>query len=187
MWIALSVIAVMIVAVLVIAANKPAEFRVERSREIAAPPERILAVIEDFRQWMQWSPYEKKDPNSKRTYSGAEKGRGAVYAWNGNRDIGAGRMEILEMTAQLVRIKLEFFKPMHATSTAEFTLAPAGNGTRVTWAMIGNMNFVCKVISVFVDTDKMCGPDFARGLEAMEAAVTGEGRQTPKAELVSAH
>lgn len=188
MWIALAIVALVIVAVLAYAASKPPEFRVERTRVIPAPPEQVFALIADFREWMKWSPYEKKDPNLKRTYSGAERGVGAGYAWEGNREIGSGRMEILEATPRLFRIKLDFIKPMEAHSTAEFTLEPMDGGTRVTWAMIGSMNYVCKVITVFMDYDKMCGPDFENGLEAMDAVVRGANSGAPKsAELVGAH
>jgi hypothetical protein len=185
MWIGISIVVIAVAAILAYAASKPPEFRVERTRVIPAPPEKVIALIEDFREWMKWSPYEKKDPNSQRTYSGAQRGAGAVYAWDGNRDIGAGRMEILEATPRLFRIKLDFLKPMEAHSTAEFTLEPVAGGTRVTWAMIGNMNYVCKVITVFMDSDKMCGPDFEKGLSAMEAVVTA--KDSAEANLVAAH
>src|SRR3954467_6444452 len=173
MLIGITIVAVIVVAVLAIAASKPDHFCVERSREIAASPERIFALIQDFREWTRWSPYEKKDPNLKRAYSGPNSGVGAVYAWDGNKDVGSGRMEILEAKPAKTDIKLEFFRPFKATSTAEFTLTPSAHGTRVTWAMFGQAKFLCKVISVFVNTDKMCGRDFEAGLATMQAVVEG--------------
>jgi uncharacterized protein YndB with AHSA1/START domain len=173
MLITLAIVAIAIIAVLVIAATKPDDFVVQRSRQIAAPAERIYTLIQDFRLWQRWSPYEKKDPNMKREYSGAPSGSGAAYAWDGNKEIGAGRMEIVEVTApNKVGIRLEFFKPFKATNSAEFTIQPAGNVTTVTWAMRGKMSFVCKIMSIFVNIDKMCANDFEAGLAALESAAT---------------
>ena len=117
--------------------SKPNAFRVERSTSIEAPPERIFALINDFRRWVSWSPYEKMDPGMKRAYSGAPNGKGAAYAWEGNRKVGVGRMEITDTTSSEITIKLDFFKPFQAQNVAEFTLEPKGDRTTVTWAMHG--------------------------------------------------
>ncbi|MDO9060188.1 MAG: SRPBCC family protein, partial [Bradyrhizobium sp.] len=90
------VLAIAIAIVLILAATKPDTFSVQRAAIISAPPEKIFPLINDFRQWGAWSPYEHKDPAMKRTYSGAVRGSGAVYAWEGDRNVGSGRMEILE-------------------------------------------------------------------------------------------
>ncbi|MBW8902904.1 MAG: SRPBCC family protein [Bradyrhizobium sp.] len=89
-------IAVAIAVILVLAAGKPNTFSVRRETTVSAPPEKIFPLINDFHQWGAWSPYEGKDPGMKRTYSGAPSGKGAVYAWEGNKNVGSGRMEILE-------------------------------------------------------------------------------------------
>ena len=171
-----------VAAVLVLAARKPATFRIARSIRIAAPPERIFALIEDFRAWGAWSPWEKRDPALKRSYGGAPSGRGAVYAWEGNRNVGQGRMEIVDAPApSRVTIKLDFLKPFKAHNTAEFTLVPEGDSaeavTEVTWAMTGPNIFMGKVMGVFVDMDRMIGRDFERGLANLKAAA--EGRPPP--------
>ena len=73
----------------------------------------------------------------KRTYSGAESGKGAVYAWDGDKNVGSGRMEILDASApQKIVIKLDFFTPFEGHNTAEFTMLPQGDGTNVTWVMM---------------------------------------------------
>jgi hypothetical protein len=173
MLIALAIFAIIVLAIIVVADSRPDMFHVQRSREIAAQPERISALIQDFHAWTRWSPYEKKDPNLKRAYSGSATGVGSIYAWEGNRNVGSGRMEILAAAAQKTTIKLDFFKPFKASNTAEFTLEPSANGTRVTWAMFGETKFFCKVMSLFMNMDKMCGRDFEAGLAAMEGAATG--------------
>ena len=159
------ILAIAIAAVLILAATKPTTLRVQRSVSINAPPERIFSLISDFHQWVTWSPYEQKDPAMKRTYSGTERGRGAVYAWDGDKNVGSGRMEILDVSApSKIVIKLDFFKPFEGHNTAEFTMLPQGDGTHVTWLMHGPARFVTRVIQVFMNLDHMIGKDFEAGL-----------------------
>ena len=164
------VIVLAIVALLVAAAMQPDTFRVERSIAIKAPPEKIQPFIADFRGWTAWSPWEKKDPAMNRTLGGPERGKGATYAWEGNKEVGSGKMEILEAEPQKVAIKLMFLKPFEATNTAEFTLAPQGDTTTVKWAMFGPANYIQKVMCLFFNMDKMVGPDFEAGLAALKSA-----------------
>ena len=159
------VLAVAIAVILILAATKPDTFRIERSATINAPADRIFAVLSDFHQWKGWSPWEKKDPELKRNFSGAERGKGAVYGWEGDKNVGTGRMEILEATApsKLV-IKLDFFTPFEAHNTAEFTMLPQGHATDIRWVMHGPAPFMSKVMQVFMNFDKMVGKDFETGL-----------------------
>lgn len=167
-WIAVVVVLAVIV-VLVLAASRPDSFRVERTARIQAPPEKVFAFIEDFHRWPQWSPFEKLDPDMQRNFSGAEKGRGAVYAWAGNSKAGEGRMEIIESTpASRVTIALDFLKPFKASNTAEFTLLPRDGGTDVTWAMYGPTPFVAKIMHLFFSMDSMVGKDFEAGLATLK-------------------
>lgn len=159
-----AVIVAAIAVVLILAMQQLDQFRVQRTVTINAPSEKILPHIADFHQWSAWSPYEHLDPAMQRTFSGAETGKGSIYEWSGNSDVGQGRMEILDATPDKVAIKLDFHKPMEASNTAEFTLQPKGNATDVTWAMYGPMPFISKVMCVFFDLDKMIGPDFEKGL-----------------------
>ena len=164
------VIVLAVVALLVYAAMQPADFRIERSTTVKAPPERIYPLIADLRAWGPWSPWEKKDPAMKRTFSGPDSGVGAAYGWEGDKNVGTGKMTILEATAPgKVVIKLEFLKPFEATSTAEFTLQPQGDATAITWAMAGKNNFLAKVMCVFMNMDKMVGTDFEAGLAGLKA------------------
>jgi uncharacterized protein YndB with AHSA1/START domain len=159
------ILAIAIAVVLILAATKPSSLRVQRAVSIKAPPEEIFPLISDFHQWLTWSPYEQKDPAMKRTYGGAERGKGAVYAWDGDKNVGSGRMEILEATApQKIVIKLDFFKPFEGHNTAEFTMLPQGDGTHVTWLMHGPANFMSRLIQVFMNLDRMIGRDFEAGL-----------------------
>jgi uncharacterized protein YndB with AHSA1/START domain len=165
-----AVIAILVVAVLIYAATRPDRFRIERSASIKAPPERIFSLLNSFHQWEAWSPWEKVDPAIKRTYSGAESGRGATYAWQGNKNIGEGCMEIIESTPNSrLAIKIDFLKPFEAHNTVEFTLEPQGDTTKVTHAMFGPTPFISKVMGLFFNMEKMVGPKFEEGLASVKA------------------
>ena len=165
------VIAVVIAIVLILAMTKPHTFRVERAATIKAPPERIFFLINDFHRWGSWSPWEGRDPAMKRTFEGAARGKGAVYAWDGNKNVGAGRMEILNCTAPSnVVIKLDFIKPFEGHNTAEFTMLPQGGATDVTWVMHGPASFMSRMMQVFMNLDRMIGRDFEAGLANLKKA-----------------
>jgi hypothetical protein len=164
--IALAVIAVVLVVVIVM---QPGEFRVERSATIAASPPVVFAQVNDFHKWA-WNPWGKIDPAMQQSYEGAPFGTGAVYSWVGNKDVGAGRMTIIESRpSELIRIKMEFFKPFAATDTAEFTFTQESNQTAVTWSMSGTNNFFAKAFHLFINMDKMIGDQFVKGLTDMKS------------------
>jgi uncharacterized protein YndB with AHSA1/START domain len=159
------VLAIAIAVVLILAAAKPDTFSVQRGATMKAPPEKVFSLINDFHQWGKWSPWENRDPGMTRSFSGAESGQGAVYAWEGNKNVGCGRMEILDVSApSKITIKLDFFKPFEAHNTAEFTMLPQGNATSVNWVMHGPAPFMSKMMQVFMNIDKMVGKDFEIGL-----------------------
>lgn len=165
---------VLVAAFCLYVATRPAEFRIARSRTMAAPPETVHAHINDFRRWPAWSPWEKLDPAMKREVSGAPSGPGATYYWSGNDRVGEGRMTITESRPpQSVTIRLEFIEPWAATNTTRFDLVPSGQGTNVTWTMTGRNGFFAKAFSVFADMDAMVGPDFERGLASLDAVTSG--------------
>lgn len=165
------VIIVLVAGVLILAAFKPDTFRIQREASIKAPPEKIFALINDFNRWGAWSPWEKKDPAMKRTFGATTSGKGAVYAWEGNKDVGQGRMQIAEsVPSSKVALNLDFVKPFEAHNLVVFTLEPKGDATNVTWAMQGHTPYFAKIIHVFVNMDKMVGKDFEAGLANLKAA-----------------
>jgi uncharacterized protein YndB with AHSA1/START domain len=168
-------IVVLVAAVLISAAMQPDTFRIQRSASIQAPPERIFAVLNDFQQSPSWSPYEKKDPAMRRAFSGAPVGKGSVYEFDGNKDVGAGRIEIIEsLPPTKVTLQLDMLKPFKARNVVEYTLEPRGDATEVTWAMHGPAPFLSKVMCLFVDMDKMVGTDFEVGLANLKAVTEGQ-------------
>jgi carbon monoxide dehydrogenase subunit G len=169
------IVALAVVVVLVLAARKPDHFRVQRSASIDAPPERIFPLINDFHRWGAWSPYEHTDPDMQRTFGGAGSGRGSIYEWTGNSNVGSGRMEIVESSApSKVTIQLDFLKPFEAHNIATFTMEPAGGATNVTWVMDGHTPFVGKIMHVFLNMDRMVGTDFEAGLANLKTAAEHE-------------
>ena len=174
----IGIIVLAVAGILVYAAMQPDEFRITRSATVKAPAERVYPHIAGLRAWGAWSPWERKDPGMKRTFSGPESGVGAAYAWEGNKDVGSGRMEITEAAAPgKVVIRLEFLKPFAATHMAEFTLEPQGDSTTINWAMYGKHPFLGKVMCVFMNMDKMVGKDFEAGLASLQGVVEGPAAQ----------
>lgn len=169
-WI-LGIVAALIALVLIRAAMKPNVFTLMRRTHINAPPETVAALIDDFHEWIKWSPFEKMDPEGtlQRAYSGAPRGVGAVYDWAGKKT-GVGRMEIVEQTADKVRIQLDFIKPFPANNFAEYSMKPDGGGTEVTWSMYGPQRFLFKIMDTVIGTERMMGPVFEQGLADMKKA-----------------
>jgi carbon monoxide dehydrogenase subunit G len=165
-----TVVVVLVGGFFVYVGTRPDTFRVQRMTTIKAPPEKIFPHLNDFQRWPAWSPYEKKDPAMKRTLSGAPSGKGAVYEWEGNKEIGQGRMEIVATAppSQLT-LKLDFLKPFEAHNMVDFTLEPRGESTQVTWAIHGPSPFMAKVMGLVMDMDKMIGQDFEAGLADLKA------------------
>jgi uncharacterized protein YndB with AHSA1/START domain len=147
------------------------KYEVVRDATVPAPPRVVFDLIADFHRWSEWSPWEDLDPAMQRTFSGAESGVGAVYEWSGNRKAGQGRMEITAADAPShVEVTLQFLKPNKSSNTTTFELDASGDGTHVTWRMVGPKTFMTRIMGIFTSMDKMVGPDFEKGLERLSAA-----------------
>lgn len=164
------VVAVLIAAILIYAATRPDTFRVERSVSIKAPAEAVFPLINDFHAWKTWSPWEKIDPAAKTVFSGADSGIGAIYEWDGNNEVGQGRMEIIEsLPPSKIVLKIDFIKPFEGHNTIEFTLVPHGDATIVTQAMYGSSPYISKLMCLFFSMDKMVGQKYEEGLANLKA------------------
>jgi uncharacterized protein YndB with AHSA1/START domain len=161
-----------IAVVLIAAALKPAHFSIQRTLRIDAPADRVFPLINDVHNFIKWSPFEK-DPNMKRTFSGPSAGVGMVYDFDGNRQVGAGRVEVTESVPNSkVVMKLNMDRPFTARNIVTFTLVPVSGGTDVTWQMAGPQPFMAKVMSTVINCDKMVGGEFDKGLASMNAMAT---------------
>ena len=171
-------LAVIVIVLVVVVAMQPSKFRVVRSATIFAPAPAVFAQVNDFHKWEAWNSWGKIDPAMKQTYEGAPSGTGAIYTWAGNKEVGEGRMTITESRPnELIRIKMEFFKPFAATNTAEFTFKPEGNQTVVTWSMAGDNNFMAKAIHLVMNMDKMIGGQFEKGLAEMKSVAQATAKK----------
>ena len=172
MLIALFIVAIIIIAILVMAALRPNEFSLQRSADYHASPDKIFNQLNDFKNWAKWSPWEGMDPNMQRNYSGAPSGKGAKYAWVGNKKVGEGNMEITKSTpGKSIMLDLNFLKPFKASNVTEFTIVPAGDTTKLTWEMRGPTPFMMKIMHLFMNMDKMVGKDFEKGLANLKSIV----------------
>jgi len=139
---------------------------------IEAPADSVFARLVDFRAWKEWSPWARLDPDAKESFEGPESGVGSSFAWSGNRKVGAGKMTIMECVKdELLRLKLDFERPMRGTRAASFELTPEGDATRLTRTMKGQNDFQAKLFSLFVDLDRLIGGDFENGLANLKALV----------------
>lgn len=165
-----ALIVVAVIVLLIYASTRPDSFRVQRSITIKAPADKIFPEVNDLRAQQSWSPWEAKDPAMKRSYSGERSGKGARYEWQGNKQVGHGRMEIVESTPPTkVLMKLDFVTPFPANNMAEFTLQPQGDSTIVTWAIYGPSPFMSKLMGIFMNIDAMIGKEFETGLANLKA------------------
>jgi uncharacterized protein YndB with AHSA1/START domain len=171
-------LAVIVVGLVVVVAMRPSEFRVSRTATMSAPAPAVFAQVNDFHNWEAWNPWGKVDPGMKQTFEGAAAGRGAIYTWAGNGEVGEGRMILTESRpSDLIKIDMEFRKPFAGASTAEFTFKPEGSQTTVTWAMTGKNNFTAKAIGLVMNMDKMIGDQFEKGLADMKSVVEASAKR----------
>jgi carbon monoxide dehydrogenase subunit G len=165
------VLVIVAVLILVLASQKPDDFVVSRSIDVKAKPEKIFPLVNDFHEWAKWSPYEHMDANLKKTFSGSPKGVGAIYQYEGEKT-GMGIMEITQIQEpNQIEANLSFIKPMKAENIAKFHFVDNDGSTKVTWSMSGKYGFMSKVVSIFLDLDKLVGKDFEKGLENIKGIV----------------
>jgi hypothetical protein len=172
----IAIAVVILIGVLVaLAARRPNEFRIERRMVIPASADAIFPLVNDLAAWRGWSPWEKKDPAMQRNYSAQTAGMGASYEWLGNREVGQGRMTVIEsLPGERVRIRMDFLAPFRITHEAEFIFKRSGDGTEVVWAMMGKHPFIGKIMCLFYNPDDMVGRDFEAGLNALKQQVAGQ-------------
>ena len=170
----LTVVGILVLLILLIAATRPSDFRVARSITIQAAPESVFPHVNELRKWDAWSPWAKLDPNAKSMFEGPAAGVGSSMSWAGNKEVGEGKMTIIESRSnELVRFRLEFLKPFKATNEAGFEFKTEGKQTVVTWTMTGKNNFFFKVFGLFMDCDKMLGRCFEKGLSQLKSVAEG--------------
>lgn len=150
-------------------------FSLSRDIGIRAEPAIVHDLINNFRNWREWSPWEDLDPNLEREYTGPESGVGSRYAWKGNQKAGAGTMEIVDSTPRSVEVDLKFLAPFKASNEAVFTLTPEGEETRLDWTMTGNRNLLFAVAGKLF-FDRAISKEFEQGLASIKELAERRGR-----------
>ena len=174
-WELLAAFVALIAIVAIAASMQPTNFSYSRSATFKATPAAVFEQVNDFHKWDAWSPWSKLDPNAKSTFEGPTSGEGSKFSWDGNNDVGAGSMTIVESKPNdVVRIRLEFFRPMAGVCDTTMKIEPKGDETKLTWTMAGENSFPAKVMSLFMDCEKMVGDQFEKGLSNMKAIVEAE-------------
>jgi hypothetical protein len=162
-------VVVLLAIVLIYAATRPDILHVERTIDIKATPEKLFPLINDFKQWDAWTPYNK-DPAMKKTYLGSASGKGAMYAWEGNKEVGRGEISIADTTPpREIVLALHMIQPFEGRNHVVFSLDAKGNSTRVTWTLEDRHRYFMKVLSLFLNLDKMIGGDFETGWARLKA------------------
>lgn len=170
--ITLATLAAVLIVSAGVVAMQPSEFKIVRSAKFAVAPSKAFAQVNDFHNWESWSPWAKLDPAAKNSFEGSSSGKGAIFKWSGNNEVGEGKMTITESRPdERIQIKLEFVRPFEDSSTSEFTFNPDGDQTVVTWTMTGRQNFIGKAVCLFMNMDKIVGGQFEKGLANMKTVI----------------
>jgi len=157
------------------------ELRVSRETKIDAPPATVFEQVNDLHKWQEWSPWDKMDPEMKRSFDGPPSGKNASYAWSGNDQVGEGKMTIIESKPnELIRVKLDFVRPWPSANEVEFHFKPEGASTETTWTMTCNKNFMAKAAGLFMNMEKLIGGDFEKGLAEMKKVSEEQAKATVK-------
>jgi hypothetical protein len=181
----LAVVAIIVIGILLYAATRPDTFRVERSATIHAPASTLHAILTDLRRGVEWSPFEKGLTMTK-SYSGPATGAGSAMEWSNSKEVGAGRFSIVDATPAKITCNLVMLKPMKANNIVEYALAPQGNATVMTWSMYGPTTIMTKVMSLFMNMDKMCGDQFEKGLKDLKVLAESEAQSLPGSSRIAA-
>lgn len=164
-----------VLTLVVLASKKPDEFYVTRSAVVEARPSVVFEKVNNLQNWNSFSPWAKLDPDAKTSFAGPRAGKDASFTWDGDGNVGAGTMTIIESRKnELVKFRLDFKRPFEGTNTVDFTFHPDSKGTFVTWSMHGQNTFMSKIMSVVMDCDKMMGGFFEEGLANLNNVSKGK-------------
>jgi uncharacterized protein YndB with AHSA1/START domain len=162
-------LAVLLAAVLLFATTRPDVILVQRSVTIAAPPDKIFPLLNDFHEWPQWASQDREDSTMARTYSGPASGAGAVSNWTSSGSAGRGRMKMADSEPPWrVLVAVDFVKPMALHNTHEILLEPTGSATTVTWTAQMRSPYTMKLMGVFVNMDNFLGRHFQSSLDNLK-------------------
>jgi carbon monoxide dehydrogenase subunit G len=145
----------------------PSSVVVTRSIDIAAPPDKVFAIVGDLRRFNEFSPWADTDPDIKYTYEGPESGVGQLMRWSSDHaDVGSGSQTIIRYEPPTsVESQLDF--GMRGRSTASFDLVPSTAGTNVTWTFNSDLEGIpAKWFGLMFD--RWIGADYEKGLAKLK-------------------
>lgn len=161
-----------IVAILGYAALRPAHYKISREILIKASPEIIFPHVNNSKMTYQWMPWQENYPGLEMVYSGPEAGVGSKSSWDSDTKMGKGESLIIENKLnEYVKFQLSYYKPMEMVQIANIKLIPEGSDTKVVWEVDGQNNYIGRVVTIFMDMDKMIGTEFMKGLVNLKSIV----------------
>jgi len=175
MAVLLYILAGIVALILVLALLAPKTYNVFRSVEIARPKSEVFEHLKYLKKQDEWSPWARKDPNMKKSFTGTDGEVGCVSHWSGNKDVGEGEQEITKIiTGERIEGELRFMKPWKSTSDCYLQLDDgSGGNTKVTWGFSGKNKFPMSIMMLFMNMDKMVGKDFDEGLASLKSQMEG--------------
>lgn len=168
-------VAAILVVFLIYVATRPNTFHYEVSDIIDAPVEKVFPFLSDLKKGGEWSPFERVDPNLVKEFVGESDRVGAKLIFKGNKEAGAGSIEITEIALnERVRLRLIMTEPMKAENDIEYSVIDVNGKTKFTWVMSGEVGFLGKLVNVIIDCEKMIVDQFHRGISNLKTVTAGE-------------
>jgi hypothetical protein len=171
------VVLIMLVAFFAFVSQQPGHVHVERSKVVNAMPQDVWPYLSDLKKFTAWSPWEGMDPNQKVEFSEPSAGVGAWYTWAGSKEVGKGKMQIVQAEEPKKVVEtLEFIEPFESKADVVLTTDAVAAGSKVTWGFDTDMNFMGKAAGVFMHMDSSLGADFTRGLDKLATLAEADAR-----------
>ncbi len=167
---ALYIIGGIVLLISILAMIAPKSYDVSRSIEIGKPSFDVFTYLKLLKNQDEWSPWAKKDPNMKKTYTGKDGEVGFISRWEGNKNVGIGEQEITRIVKdELIESQLRFLKPWKSTSDAYMKVDKVTSDvSKVTWGFSGESKFPFSIVMLFMNMDKAVGKDFEEGLASLK-------------------
>ena len=157
----------LLLIILVLIATK--SYNVSRSITVNKSLPDVFLYLKFLKNQDNWSPWEEKDPNMNKTFTGKDGEVGFVSAWVGNKEVGEGEQEITGIVENIVvESQLRFLKPFKSTSDAYLKVEEVKEGTKVIWGFSGKNKFPVSIVMLFMNMDKAIGKDFEFGLNKLK-------------------
>ncbi len=182
----LYVVIVLIVIGAILTFVAPTHVKIERSIIINSSKEEVFKNLRYYSNRAKWSPWLEKDPQVKTSIEGTDGEVGAIYKWEGNKDVGKGLQTIMRIEdMQKIEDKLQFLEPFKSEADAYLQMGDSAGMVKVSWGFISESPRPFNIFNLFMDMDKMVGPDFQNGLSKLKMLCESEANNAPQQVSVS--